>query len=172
MRRRVAISLIGVSSCLLACTSPLSPTEVLELGRAERRWAARQFDAYTFEYRVSCGLCPPFFYQLTRVSVYQGQVYSVVYVANDSALAPEESAYFPSVDSLFAEIRRLPHEDWVRDVKVEYDPALGYPTLIEAISHPNIADAGGAEYIRNLVPQYVAFDERAMKSRFRPSRPK
>ena len=148
MRRGVGLSLIGLSSWLLACTSSLlSPGEVFELSRAERRWAARSFQAYSFEYQLIC-FCPP---QVVRVSVNDGQVVGVVTVANDSALAPQQWAYFPTIDTLFAEIRRLSHEHDLRDVKVEYDPALGYPTLIETISQPSIADGGSAQYVRSLV---------------------
>ena len=150
--RALHVSLIGLSGCLLACTSPLSPHEVLELGRAQARWAARPFQAYSYEYIISCGLCRSFFTRLTRVSVNNGQVVGVVFVANDSALSPQDWTFFSTIDSLFARIRRYAHEDWVQDVRVEFDQQLGYPTLISTIAQPNIADAGGAEYIRNLIP--------------------
>lgn len=124
---------------------------MFELGRAERRWAARPFQDYSFEYQVSCGLCSRFFVEWTRVSVANGHVVGVVYVASDSALPQEQWAYFPTVDTLFAWIRSASHEDGMKDVKVEYDPALGYPTLIETISDPYIPDAGHGESVRNLV---------------------
>jgi hypothetical protein len=57
-----------------------------------------------------------------------------------------------SIDGLFARIHRYPHEDWVRDVQVEFDPQFGYPTLISTFAKSGIQDAGGTEYISNLVP--------------------
>lgn len=152
MQRGVLLSLIGLSSCLLACSSPLSSKEVLELGQAEARWAARPFQAYSFEYQISCGLCPYIFVRMTRVSVNNGQVVGVVFVANDSALSPQDRAYFPTIDTLFAQIRREAKDNSVKDLKVEFDPELGYPTVIRTISDPYFADAAGATYISNLVP--------------------
>lgn len=150
--RHLAVSVIGLSTCLVACTAPLSPGEVFALADAKARWAARPFQSYTYEYSVSCGFCAYFFYRPTRVSVNNGQVVGVVVVANDSAFSPQDWKYFATIDDLFARIPQYAREDWVRDVKVEYDPQWGYPTLISTPAKPGIADVGGAEYIRNLVP--------------------
>ena len=152
MPRHARISLIGLLSCLLACTSPLSTDEVLALAKAEARWAARPFQAYSYEYAISCGECPDIFRRSTRVSVNNGQVVGVVVVVNDSALPAQDWTSFTTIDGLFARIRSYPQEDWVRDVTVEFDPQFGYPTLISTLAKPGIQDAGAAEYIRNLVP--------------------
>ena len=53
---------------------------------------------------------------------------------------------------LFAQIRRYQDEDWVRDVVVEFDPQLGYPTSIGTFSKAGIMDAGATQFVRNLVP--------------------
>ena len=159
MRRAVGFSLIGLSSCLLACTSspssppPLSPSEVLELRQAEARWATRPFQSYTYEYsRICYGFCvmgPP---QPIRVIVNNGQVVGAVVVANDSALSIQ-GTYFKTVEGLFAEIESDAHDDWVRDVKVEFDPRWGYPTFIGWSPKPISPDVGGAdEHMRNLTP--------------------
>ena len=144
--------LVGLLSCVLsACTSPLSPGEVLALSQAESRWAARPFQAYTYEIATSCGECPDLFRQTARVAVSSGQVVGVVLVANDSALAPEDRGSFTSVDGLFAQIRRYQNEDWVRDVVVTFDPHLGYPTSISTFAKAGIMDAGATQYIGHLV---------------------
>jgi hypothetical protein len=59
---------------------------------------------------------------------------------------------FPTVEEVFSYVRRAPDQDWVEDVQVEFDPLLGFPTLVSSISKPNIADAGGALYLRNATP--------------------
>ena len=152
MPRHLRIPLVGLLSCVLsACTSPLSPGEVLALSQAESRWAARPFQAYTYEIATSCGECPDLFRQTSRVAVRSGQVVGVVLVANDSALAPEDRASFTSVDGLFAQIRRYQDEDWVRDVAVTFDPQLGYPTSISTFAKAGIMDAGATQYIGHLV---------------------
>jgi hypothetical protein len=145
------IAVIGSLTCLLAsCSSPLSPDEVLALGRAEARWAARAFDSYTYETVTSCGECPDIMRQQTRVVVSNGKVVGAVLVANDSVLPTLTS--FTTIDGLFAQIRRYQHEDWVRDVIVAFDPQLGYPTSISTFGQPGTMDAGGAIFISNLVP--------------------
>ena len=153
MPRHTRIPLIGVlSSLLAACSSPLSPREVLALGKAKARWEARSFQAYSYEFVISCGECPDVVRQWARVAVSNGQVVGVVRVANDSALSPQYWTSFTTVDGLFARIARYQHEDWVRDVIVEFDPQLGYPTLISTFAKPGIQDAGAAQLTRNLVP--------------------
>ena len=153
MLRDPRVPFIGLLSCVLtACTSPLSPGELLALRQAEARWAARPFQAYTYETVTSCGECSDIVRQAVRVAVSSGQVVGVVLVANDSALAPQDRTSFTSVDGLFARIRRYQDEDWVRDVVVEFDPQLGYPTSIGTFPKAGIMDAGATQFVRNLVP--------------------
>ena len=153
MPRHTRVLLIGVLSCLLAaCSSPLSNNEVLALGRAKARWAARPFQAYTYDFVISCGECPDIVRQWARVAVSNGQVVGVVRVANDSALSPQDWTSFTTVDGLFARIERYQRDDWVRDVIVEFDPQLGYPTRISTFAKPGIQDADADQIARNLVP--------------------
>ena len=142
--------LILVTCLLVACTSPLSPSEVLELGRAEARWASRPFSAYSYEIATSCGECPKVMQQVARVSVNDNQVIGVVVVATDSALPPSAVTSFTTVDGLFARIRGYQHQDWLRDVVVTFDPQLGYPTSINVFAKTGIMDADYGQFIQNL----------------------
>jgi len=153
MPRHTRVLLIGVLSCLLAaCSSPLSPAEVLALRNAKARWAARPFQAYSYEFVISCGECPDVVRQWARVAVSNGQVVGVVHVASDSALSPQYWTSFTTVDGLFARIEGYQHDDWVKDVIVEFDPRLGYPTVISTFAKPGIQDADAVQLARNLVP--------------------
>src|SRR5438094_10570530 len=96
--------LILVTCLLVACTSPLSPSEILELNRAEARWAARPFSAYSYEIATACGECPALMQQLVRVSVEDDHVVGGVLVASDSALPPSALTSFTTVDGPFARI--------------------------------------------------------------------
>ena len=87
------------------------------------------------------------------MAVSNGNVVSLVLIANDSALSVGDQASFTTIDGLFAQIRRYQHEDWVRDVKVTFDPQWGYPTSISTFAKAGIMDAGADRYIRNLLPQ-------------------
>jgi hypothetical protein len=149
MVRHRIIAVIGLLSCFAAaCSSSLSPKEVLALGRAEALWAARPFDSYTYETVISCGECPDVMRHSARVLVSNGKVVGAVLVANDSVLSPTS---FVTIDGLFAQIRRYQHEERVRDVIVAYDPQLGYPTSISTFAKSGIMDGGGAQYISNLI---------------------
>ena len=153
MDRRLCRVLVVPIMCLLAaCISPLSPSEMLALGQAEARWAARPFQAYTYEIVTSCGECPAVVTRWARVAVNDTNVVGVVLVANDSALSPADLTSFTTVDGLFAQIRRYQHEDWVSDVRVTFDPQLGYPTSISTFAKAGIMDAGASRFIRNLLP--------------------
>lgn len=141
----LAFALLG------ACSSPLSPREVLALADAEQRWAARPFADYTFETSSSC-FCDPEFSQWARVEVTTGVVTRVVLLASGAEVAPDRRGYFGTVESLFARIRRGQHDSYTADISAEYDPQLGYPTFIRFVAEPHIADGGSAHYARNVAP--------------------
>lgn len=149
MRRGIVLTAVLLST---ACSSVLSPAEVLALRDAEARWAARPFQSYTYETIVSC-FCPPVMSQWARVAVTGNLVTGAVLVANDSAVAADELASFPTIDELFASIRGYQESDWAKDVIVTYDRQYGHPTEISVYPKPGILDAGSTRYTRNLVPQ-------------------
>ena len=147
-KRRV-MPLVGIlAGSVVACSSPLSPAESLRLQEAEARWAARPFQAYSFEMRVSC-FCAPVLNQWSRVEVVNGTVTRVVTIASGNEVSPAERSYFPTVERLFADIRRATGEDWVRDIEVEFDPALGFPTLIRFEPERDVIDGGSSYELRN-----------------------
>jgi Family of unknown function (DUF6174) len=154
MKLQLGLPIMAPLLCTLAaCTSsPLSPNELLALGEAEARWAARPFEDYSYETVTSCGECPDVVRQWARVAVSNGMVVGVVLIANDSVLSDADLISFTTVDGLFAQIRRYQHEDWVRDVSVTFDPELGYPTSISSFAKAGIMDAGASRLIRNLLP--------------------
>lgn len=145
--------LTSIVFLLGACSSPLSPTELLTLSQAEARWASRPFQSYSYEIVTSCGECPEFITRWVRVAVSNGTVLGAVFVENDSALSVGDRASFSTIDGLFAQIRRYQHDDWVRDVKVTFDRQWGYPTSISTFAKPGIMDAGADQQTRNLRPE-------------------
>ena len=134
-----------------ACESPLSPYESLALSQAESRWAARSFADYVFETRTSC-FCPDVVTQWARVEVAGGQVARVTVVATGLEVTAAERGYFRTVEQVFASIRAVSREDWVKDVEVQFDRDLGFPTFVSFTPKPNILDAGAASYLRNAGP--------------------
>jgi len=149
--RRMSAAAVGLMCCIaLGCSSPTSPVDEKALGRAEARWAARAFNSYTYETVTSCGECAPDVARPTRVEVRGGKVSAAIVVANDSLL-PTVTA-FTTVDGLFAQIRGYTRDPWVKEVRVTYDPLLGYPTSIDVFAKAGIADGDFGKSISKLVP--------------------
>ena len=142
---------VGLLFCVsTACSSPTSPLDERALSRAQARWAARAFESYTYTTVTSCGECPPDRARQTRVEVRGAKVTAAIVVANDSLLPSVAS--FTTVDGIFAQIRGYANEAWVRAVRVEYDPQLGYPTRIDVSAKAGIMDSDYGTSISNLVP--------------------
>src|SRR5205814_9541259 len=109
---RAALPFLALLSSLVgACTSPLSPSEVLELNRAEARWAARPFTAYSYEIATACGECPALMQQLVRVSVEDDHVVGGVLVASDSAPPPSALTSCSTGLGRVAHIREHHHQE-------------------------------------------------------------
>ena len=138
-----------VAAATAACSaSPLVPSEVRELDRAEVRWAARPFRAYSIEMKTSC-FCPPIIDQWARVEVVSDSVTRVVLVDSGTEVSPAERPSFRTVEWLFSTIRSAQDAEWVKDVVASYDPVLGFPTYVSFIPKDGITDAGSVHYLRN-----------------------
>lgn len=142
---------------LMACDSSgiVGPKEFRRLAEAEARWNARPFADYTFEIRTFC-FCPPEMAQWTRVSVRNGVVVAADAVVPDPNFPITTLRLWQPIDSLFSDLHRVmssgPFESPYAEVVVEYDPVLGYPTLIEYIEKPTVADAAATITLRNVLP--------------------
>lgn len=121
MNRRALVWLVViVGGSAVACKSPLSPLELVELNAAEARWAARAFQSYAIETISSC-FCSPVVTQWARVEV----------------------------ERVFSAIRAAQHDDWVKDVVAEFDPQLGFPTSVSFVPKDGILDGGRLHSMRN-----------------------
>lgn len=145
------LSAVALAGSALACESPLSSDDKTALRVAETHWAGRDFQDYSFEIRRAC-FCPPLLSEWARVEVTQGVVTRVLVLSTGEEVPVAERAMFPSVDQVFETIRTTAASDWVDRIELDFDPVIGFPTLANFVSKPNIADAGGAYYLRNLVP--------------------
>ena len=140
-----------------ACTqpNPLSPEEITALTQAELQWKARSFADYSYEMLQSC-FCPPVAGRWTRVSVRGDVVVDAQPLEPDSLFPTGQLIFWMPIDSLFAQLRRAAGDPAVqqtyRDITVEFDPVLGYPTRTEWKSRPNIQDADAAYSLRNVQP--------------------
>src|SRR5262247_4168519 len=141
--------IIFILGMIGACRSPLSPTELLALTNAEKRWAASELQAYVFETRADC-FCDPYTIEWARVEVNAGTVTRVVLMDSATEVGSPQRSYFPTVETLFAQIRSAQQDKSVKDIVAEYDPQLGFPTLIRIKQNERVVDGGYARYSRNL----------------------
>ena len=132
-----------------------SPTDRSEVPRSERerleqnlaRWRAQGYDSYRFEYRHRC-FCPPEVTDPVMIVVRGGAKVSVTDVATGLAVPPERLDQYLTVEQLFALARQALAE--AASVSVSYDPALGYPTLLEIDWRREIADDEGTHQAASL----------------------
>lgn len=155
MPSRRSILFLLASVAALACDSAdriAGPRDFRRLDLAEERWQARGFADYTYEIRSTC-FCPPELGRWTRVTVQNGRVTSAVPVTPDPFFPNNTLRYWDPVDSIFASVRHFmleSHQSYYEAVLATYDPALGYPTLVEYRARSTVADAGGVIELRNV----------------------
>ncbi len=121
MTRLAAVALLlSLSGCSLLGAGRDDDSALAD---ARARWAAHGPDAYTMTQSRSC-FCPREVTGPFEVTVRDGEVASV---ALDGASVPTDRAR--SVEALFDLIADAHARD-AAEVRVSYDPALGYPTEV------------------------------------------
>lgn len=154
---RLRLLTLALGAALAACDSSgiVGPKDFLRLAQAQARWNARPFADYSFEIRTFC-FCPPEMSQWTRVSVRNGVVVDADAVEPDPNFPITTLAWWQPIDSLFSDLHRVmstsPFESPYAEIVVEYDQELGYPTLIQYIEKPTVADAAATITVRNVLP--------------------
>jgi hypothetical protein len=137
--------------CLVAgCgDDPLSIDEERDLARAMARWEREGSEDYTVEARISC-FCSPHLLYWTRLTVQNGVLVAAEPVEElpDGYDGGNPLAGWLTVTQMFAAATDTP--DIVKDVRVRFDAALGYPTRVETICDDNVADCGTVREMRDL----------------------
>jgi len=143
----VLLSLAGA----LACSSPLSFDELAELNEAEDRWESRGFGDYSIETRTSC-FCATEVLEWVRIEVVSGQVARATILATGEVITDARLQYWTTVEALFDTIREANDADYVEDLRVAFDPTLGFPAQVDWIAPDNVQDAGSSRTLRNALP--------------------
>jgi hypothetical protein len=129
---------------------PVAPAALLELANARARWQTTRPIDYSYVTYTLC-FCPRELTQPTRVEV-RGDTVSAVRTL-DGTLVPRDRWYGRAIiDSLFARALEARRDASTERVRVTYDPTFGYPTLIDVVSKPGIADAGSVTHAADLRP--------------------
>lgn len=144
LKQSLLLSLVGV----LACQSPLSPEEREGLRAAEARWADRGFTDYSIETRSSC-FCGTEVLNWVRIEVVDGQVVRATILETGEVITDGRIGYWETVEELFESIHESNDREYLTEVTVEFDEALGFPTEVQWIYDSSIQDAGGSRSLRN-----------------------
>lgn len=137
------ITLIGMTLLLAASvscsmtTGPGRSGEELELLRNRQRWASAGIHDYEFEFRRTC-FCLPDATEPVRITVRNDVVTSVIRT-RDGQPASTNVRTWPTVDSLFTEVRRQIDQSAER-LEVEYDASYGYPRSMAVDVRATMAD--------------------------------
>jgi len=118
-----AIRTLVCAAAMTACVSPLD-SERSELRERQRDWQRLGIGNYTFVYRRSC-FCPPELIQPWRITVRNGQVFSVLSVAEGKP--PESTGFtFPTIDEIFGQLEAFT-EHRNAELEVRYDSRYHFP---------------------------------------------
>ncbi len=100
-----------------------------ELQKNRARWLASGItDSYTYVVDAAC-LCSEAGLLPARVAVRYGQIVSAVHPDTNEALHPSVYSRLPTVNDLFDRAATALVGTYT-DILIEYDPTLGYPTLL------------------------------------------
>jgi hypothetical protein len=143
MPRFVGPLSVVLFSLLVACSDSTSP---LALSVNRMRWDKQNLHDYSYTGRRFC-FCPPGSDKEVLVIVLSDTVYSARVVGTTVELPQGD---WPTVKQLFGVVQSSYSSDTYDEVRVKYDPALGYPTLIDLSCPDTIADCGFRLEIKNL----------------------
>lgn len=145
-RYKTVLTLFIFSGVLSGCGNSANKT-LDELNRNRAKWESANIHTYQFEYRVSCFCLDE--YTLPRlVFVDADQVVSQTVIDTHVAL-PLDDNNAMSITALFERIAL--EESRAESLSVEYDPELGYPTLVQVDENKQIADDEYTLYVSNVV---------------------
>jgi uncharacterized protein DUF6174 len=150
MRRLVFVTMAVTALATAGCGGPLSPSQRSQLERARARWESAGITSYTVESRIRC-FCPGHLAVWTRLSIRDNRVIDTQPLEE---LPPGSFATpfgWSTVTDLFDQIEQLNQDEYIKSVKVQYDPALGYPQQIVVTCQSNVIDCGVTYEMRSVV---------------------
>ena len=146
MRSKALAITLGV--VVAACSSPFGPNEARLLSAARAQWEQRGFTDYSFEARHGC-FCTPEQVGPVRITVRGGVLVSATLIETGEAVDP---AYWFSIEQLFDRIPESAKYEGVEDVRVEYDPTLGFPSSVQVQYGEDHLDAGDTYTLTDVAP--------------------
>lgn len=135
---RALLAALLLSVTLPACTtSPDEPGDDLFANR--RQWLSQRIDDYQIQFRLIC-FCVPDATAPVILQVRNGAIVSVTRVSDGVAVPPSKwQGIYYTVDQMFALIADAQAKG-ADEVRVSYDSALSYPTLVFIDESQRLAD--------------------------------
>lgn len=140
-------ALLGVLLC--ACGTPLDMAETTQLIDHELRWQSQGISHYRFEVR-SGTLFDSEPLQWASIEVRNDSLIGGIYLTGDS-LSPAALTGRPTVASVFFVLHNLARHSDDDDIRVSFDPDLGYPRRVMFYSGGYTVDNRRLFELRNLV---------------------
>jgi hypothetical protein len=130
------IVLAALLPLVISCGDGNSNQILRDLRTNQAKWESLNVSDYQYEYKESC-FCPTSVVAPRTVLVNANEVVSITRTDNAEGLRPSQYQTL-TVDELFDRIRL--EESRAESLIVEYDPVMGYPTLISVDGNFQIAD--------------------------------
>jgi hypothetical protein len=138
---------VGAAGCV---TSPDDTGDDLAANR--RKWQSQGIRDYSVRYRLIC-FCVTSATDPVLLQVRNGALVSVTRVADGTPVDPSRWAgIYYTVDELFALLTQAQAQG-PNQLRVSYDPALGYPTEVYLDERAAIADDERSYEMSGLVPR-------------------
>jgi hypothetical protein len=129
----------AVLAALIASGCVAGPDEVSdELSENRRRWQAQGIDDYEVAFRNVC-FCDPEAVEPVILRVRDGVLVGVTRESDGRPVDPSQWGRYFTVDQAF-EFLAAAENSGAHEVRVEYDPALGFPTEAFVDHDPQVAD--------------------------------
>ena len=149
MRRLLFVTTAVATLAAAGCGGPLSPSQRAALEKAKARWESAGITDYTVESRIRC-FCPGHMAVWTKLSIRDNRVIETQPL---EPLPPGSFATtfgWSTVTDLFDYIEQLNRDEYIKSVKVQYDPVLGYPQQIVVTCQSNVTDCGVTYEMRSV----------------------
>jgi hypothetical protein len=137
--------LMTAMSLATACSQPVDDHGVTA---ARDRWTQHATAGYRFDWQRGCE-CPPELTRSMEITVASGQITSAVYADDRSPVADQFRATLLTIDGVFDKIQ-MAIDQRPDEIRLSFDPALGYPTSVFVDYSHQIADEELALQISGL----------------------
>ncbi len=131
----------------ISCDNP-PDTDQIEWQRSKAKWDELNLSSYVYNFRANC-FCIEEFVKDVTITVKSDTIFSVVFIDTQQPPTQIKPNRWYTIDQLFDKAKTVMDEADSYDL--EFDPNLGYPTLISADWHKEAVDDEVSYYASDLI---------------------